>query len=73
MTSKLGKQEEFLRKEKILHLRARIRNDVILRDRVVDAIFNVLDLSDIKDKELISHITIAIDDEINDTQAHVIL
>jgi len=66
---------KFQRKEVILNIRARLRQDRNLRDEIVGSILELMNLNGSSSNHLalLSHLTIALDEEINDEQAHVIV
>ncbi len=65
-------QERANRKEIILNVRAQLRQNEALRTNIVKSICDFLNLSE-DSLSLSSHLTLALDEEINDEQGHVIL
>jgi len=60
------------RKELVLFIRARLRQDSFLRKKVVSAMCAFLGINENK-IDMDKHLTIALDEELNDTRGHVIL
>lgn len=75
MTDTLVKNNRFERKEEILRTRAILRQNPELRNKLEMSIKNLLadELSIDVSQNMLSHMTVALDDELNDSQAHVLL
>jgi len=67
-------EERAQRKEMILHIRAQLRQNVLLRKDIIKTICRVLNINDSNSDLLFDqHLTLALDEEINDSQGHVIV
>ena len=60
--------------ETVLGIRAQLRQNSLLRQSLIETICTNLNIQDSNKKSaLMEHLTLALDDEINDSDAHVIL
>lgn len=67
-------QKRVERKEIILGIRSQLRQNNSLRESVVNSICDTLNIHTVEERtSLQRHLTIALDDELNDNKAHVIV
>ena len=72
LNSYLKQKDE--RKEAILFIRAQLRQNISLREELIMSINKVLKIETANDNLFLNkHLTLALDEEINDNQGHVIV
>ena len=72
LNSYLKQKDE--RKEAILFIRAQLRQNISLREELIMTINKVLKIETANDNLFLNkHLTLALDEEINDNQGHVIV